>query len=184
MRGIDHGNRTRLELHCGYACQAGRSPAFSFGDAIDTEQVNYDGNYPYGQGKKGEYRQRTVAVKQLPANGWGLYQMHGNVWEWCADRPRTYTEEAQSDPGLDQALAPQADDEESPRALRGGSWIFDAGDARSAYRYVDRPGGRDYLIGFRFALRSPSPASAPEARRPGGAPLRRDGADLAAGRSR
>ena len=102
-----------------------------------------------------------MAVKQLPANGWGLYQMHGNVGEWCADRPRTYTEEAQSDPGLDQALAPQADDEESPRALRGGSWIFDAGDARCATRRGSQPGSRNDGLGFRFALRSTSRASAP-----------------------
>jgi formylglycine-generating enzyme required for sulfatase activity len=68
-----------------YACRAGTITAFAFGENITTEQVNYDGNYPYAGGKKGEYREKTVEVKALPANAWGLYQMHGNVWEWCFD---------------------------------------------------------------------------------------------------
>ncbi|MCK5854372.1 MAG: formylglycine-generating enzyme family protein, partial [Sulfurovaceae bacterium] len=69
-----------------YACRAGTTTPFSFGEMITTDQVNYDGNHPYGGGEKGEYRDKTVAVKALPANQWGLYQMHGNVWEWCQDQ--------------------------------------------------------------------------------------------------
>ncbi|MFZ4699460.1 MAG: SUMF1/EgtB/PvdO family nonheme iron enzyme [Candidatus Methylumidiphilus sp.] len=68
-----------------YACRAGTKTPFSFGDNITPEQVNYDGNYPYAGGKKGKYRKETVPVKSLPANPWGLYEMHGNVWEWVQD---------------------------------------------------------------------------------------------------
>ena len=68
-----------------YTCRAGTNTPFSFGDNINTEQVNFDGNYPYAGAAKGLYREKTLPVKSLPANPWGLYQMHGNVWEWCAD---------------------------------------------------------------------------------------------------
>ncbi|MEE9412807.1 MAG: formylglycine-generating enzyme family protein, partial [Methylococcales bacterium] len=66
-----------------YACRAGTTTPFSFGDNISSEQVNYDGTRPYANGKEGKYRKQTVPVKSLPVNPWGLYEMHGNVWEWC-----------------------------------------------------------------------------------------------------
>ncbi len=166
-----------------YACRAGTTTPFSLGDTITTEQVNYDGIHPYGEGKKGEYRECTVAVKDLSANAWGLYQMHGNVWEWCADQTRLYTEDAQTDPGLGEALDLQAGDKEAPRALRGGSWIVRARIARCANRNHDQPHWLDYITGFRFALRATSPASAPQALRPQGGSARRDGAGFAAGSS-
>ena len=81
-----------------YACRAGTETPFSFGETITPEQVNYNGDYPYAGGKKGLYRQETVPVASLPANPWGLYEMHGNVWEWCADGQRSYTADAVTDP--------------------------------------------------------------------------------------
>ncbi|MER2603391.1 MAG: formylglycine-generating enzyme family protein, partial [Candidatus Competibacter phosphatis] len=71
-----------------YACRAGAETPFSFGEQITPEQVNYNGEHPYAGGKKGLYRQQTVPVKSLPPNAWGLYEMHGNVDEWCADGQR------------------------------------------------------------------------------------------------
>ena len=68
-----------------YACRAGREEAFAYGATVTPAQVNYNGNHPYGDAPRGEYRERTLAVKALPANAWGFFQMHGNVWEWCAD---------------------------------------------------------------------------------------------------
>ena len=128
-----------------YACRAGTTTPFSFGENITTDQVNYNGNYPYNKGKKGEYRERTIEVKSLPPNGWGLYQMHGNVYEWCQD---WYATQYPMQPVTD----PQGAASGTYRVLRGGSW-FDIGRyCRSARRDADDPARSDGVIGFRLAL--------------------------------
>ena len=142
-----------------YACRAGTTTPFWFGASINPAQANYNGNEPYGTAAQGEFRECTVAVQALPCNGWGLYQMHGNVWEWCADALRTYTTAAVIDPGLEDAMAlhpdkPPDEAQEVLRALRGGSWIYVARWLRSACRGRDRPVRRDRGTGFRLALRS------------------------------
>lgn len=131
-----------------YACRAGTTTPFSFGPQITPEQVNYNGNSPYVGGKPGEYRVTTVPVKSLPANAWGLYEMHGNVWEWCKDSPRTYGQQAQIDP-----IGPMKSDEE-PRSVRGGSWSSSAGWARSAFRDAFLPNYAYRSLSFRFCLRA------------------------------
>jgi len=153
-----------------YACRAGTTTPFSFGETITPEQVNYDGRYPYAGGSKGLYRQATVPVRSLPANDWGLYEMHGNVWEWCADGRRAYAERDETDPRGAEGQSV------SGRALRGGSWDDGAWFVRSADRLAFAPVYAYQLIGFRFALRSTSPAGATEW------PAPRSGADGAAGR--
>jgi formylglycine-generating enzyme required for sulfatase activity len=114
-----------------YACRAGTETPFSFGETITPEQVNYN---------SGE----TVPVASLPANPWGLYEMHGNVWEWCADGQRSYTADPVTDPmGPTEAGA--------GRVLRGGSWYSLAQFARSASRFALVPGYRYGDLGFRCA---------------------------------
>jgi formylglycine-generating enzyme required for sulfatase activity len=117
---------------------------FSFGDNITPKQVNYNGKHPYGDAEKGEYREKTVAVKSLPPNDWGLYEMHGNVREWCNDWYGDYPNELLTNPiGATEGKF---------RVLRGGSWVINAGGVRSAYRDYDPPNYRYNLYGFRFAL--------------------------------
>jgi sulfatase modifying factor 1 len=127
-----------------YACRAGTTTPFSFGKTITPEQVNYDGNAPYAGGKKGLYREKTVPVKSLPANSWGLYEMHGNVWEWCADWYDDYPETSVTDP--------TGSETGSSRVLRGGSWSNYGWRTRSANRGWYTPVNLDYYIGFRFVL--------------------------------
>ena len=93
-QGLEVGLPTEEEWE--YACRAGTATAFSFGDSITTDQVNYVGNYPPSGEEKIAYRARTVPVKSLPANPWGLYEMHGNVWEWCKDKYAEYKVESPS----------------------------------------------------------------------------------------
>ncbi|MCI5222133.1 MAG: formylglycine-generating enzyme family protein [Candidatus Electrothrix sp. AR4] len=121
-----------------YACRAGTTTPFSFGVNITPDQVNYDGKYPYADGAKGEYRQETVEVKALPCNQWGLYQMHGNVWEWCQDGWR-------NDLSTESVTDPQgAAKEGRAKVVRGGSWSCDGWFVRSAYRDWYH---RDYCLG-------------------------------------
>ena len=143
-----------------YACRAGSEKAFAFGDTVTPQQVNYDGNHPYGNAAKGLYRERTVPVKALQANRWGLYQMHGNVWEWCDDELRNYAETAVVDGFVLDPAGQRGSGPKARRAVRGGSWVNDASLARSAFRYDDQRGDRYDSLGFRFALRSNSPGPA------------------------
>lgn len=126
-----------------YACRAGTTTPFSFGANITPEQVNYDGEMPYAGATKGLCRGKTVPVASLPANAWGLFEMHGNVLEWCADWFGSYAAQPQTDPeGPSRGIV---------RVLRGGSWLDDASYVRSAYRLGYAPGDRGQDIGLRLA---------------------------------
>jgi len=111
---------------------------------ITPEQVNYHGDYPCFGGEKGLYRQRTAPVGTLPPNPWGLYEMHGNVWEWCADWYADYPGEPQVDP--------RGPTFGKMRVLRGGTWSDPARYARSATRSRIEPVYRPRSTGFRLVI--------------------------------
>ena len=137
------------EAHWEYACRAGTDTAYSWGDMVNVDQVNFDGNHPPPGGVKGAYRKKTVPVKALPRNAWGLHQMHGNLGEWCRDAPRPYTYAAEP------ARDPDGGSEADTRVLRGGSWFSGAESLRGVRRGRSHPGYREYFIGFRLCRSSP-----------------------------
>ncbi|WP_272932518.1 formylglycine-generating enzyme family protein [Sulfidibacter corallicola] len=135
--------RLPTEAEWEYACRANTQTPFCFGETISTDQVNFDGRYPYrSSDAKGAFREKTIPVKEVPPNGWGLYQMHGNVWEWCADWYGPYDEESMLDP-----TGPDSGHE---RVFRGGGWISDARYCRSASRIAYGPGFVWLDSGFRL----------------------------------
>ena len=135
--------RLPSEAEWEYACRAGTTTPFWFGEELSTDEANYDGNYPYNQGKKGAFREKTLPVRWFHPNPWGLYQMHGNVWEWCRDRWHTNYQGAPTD-----GSAWEEGDSEY-HVCRGGSWIGDGGYLRSACRSYWHIG--DGPNGFRLA---------------------------------
>jgi formylglycine-generating enzyme required for sulfatase activity len=150
--------RLPIEAEWEYACCAGTTTPFAFGNNITTNQVNYDGNNPYGDAPKGKYRECTVDVNSFSPNSWHLYQMHGNVWEWCLDRwhdsysqkpkhLKSYGNEVWGETNVDEH-------DNLPRSVRGGSWCYDAFDCRSTNRCLYRAKDSDHDIGFRVVFES------------------------------
>jgi formylglycine-generating enzyme required for sulfatase activity len=142
-----------------YACRAGSTTPFHFGATLTPELANYNdynGNHVYGNGPTGTCREQTIDVASFPANGWGLHDLHGNVWEWCADH---WHESYNFAPGDDQPwLIPAAADDEL-RLLRGGSWYCIPRDCRSAYRGRFRPVFALNFVGFRVVCLPQKPAA-------------------------
>ena len=150
LAGLEAGLPSEAQWE--HACRAGTETPFWHGEQITPEQVNYHGSYPYNGGEKGEYRKKTMPVKTFEPNGWGLYEMHGNVWEWVADEYVGYTGGAVIDP----KAGPELQGEKGAaggrrRVQRGGSWLVNGRLCRSASRYASPPGGRARNFGFRLA---------------------------------
>ena len=149
--GAQHGRHYFLpsEAQWEYAARAGTTTPFYTGATITTDQANYFGRRPYDGGPLGVYRQDTTPVGSFPANPWGLKDMHGNVWQWCADW---------FDAGY-YAVSPQDDPpgpaQGSERVLHGGAWNLPAQDLRSARRYGRPPALGHNLVGFRVASGAP-----------------------------
>jgi formylglycine-generating enzyme required for sulfatase activity/uncharacterized caspase-like protein len=140
--------RLPSEAEWEYACRAGTKTPFHFGNTISTEVANYDGNYTYGQGIKGTYREKTTVVGSFEvANAFGLYDMHGNVWEWCQDH---YHDSYTGAPVDGSAWVDSDAKVNVLRMLRDGSWDVIPQFCRSACRFnFNNPDHHDYGIGFR-----------------------------------
>jgi sulfatase modifying factor 1 len=143
-KGVEGDVRLPTEAEWEYACRAGTTTVFHYGDDLDASIANFSGNYPYGRGKKGEYRKKTVTVGTFKPNAFGLYDMHGNVWEWCQDWYDNYPSGIATDP-----TGPSSG---SRRVLRGGAWYDLARRCRSARRLWFVPTFRRYDLGFRVVL--------------------------------
>jgi formylglycine-generating enzyme required for sulfatase activity len=135
--------RLPTEAEWEYACRGGTTTPFYCGETISTDLANYNGNYIYGQGQKGEYREKTTKVGIFPANPFGLYDMCGNVWEWCEDGLHENYINAPTDGSAWTSLSTEY------MLLRGGSWFNFAGNCRAANRYRHSRVDRNYNYGFR-----------------------------------
>ena len=144
-------NKVNVALGCGlrlpteaeweYGCRAGTTTAYFWGNALNGDKANCDGNYPCGTTRKGPYLAKVTPVGRYDPNPWGFYDMHGNVWEWCNDRWGTYPSGSVTNPtGPVTGLK---------RVARGCSWFDRAGVGRSAHRYGCDPGARGFF-GFRL----------------------------------
>jgi uncharacterized protein (TIGR02996 family) len=142
------GYRLPTEAEWEYACRGGSASttAFHFGATAHSSQANFDGNGPYGKARKGPYLNRTCPVGSYAPNAFGLYDLCGNVWEWCSDWfDEDYYEET---PRKD----PKGPKHGNARSMRGGCWDGLAIACRTAYRIGYLPGSGDSYTGFRVAL--------------------------------
>jgi formylglycine-generating enzyme required for sulfatase activity len=139
------GYRLPTEAEWEYACRAGTATPFSSGERISTAQANYDGNAPYNYGNRGLFRKTTMPVSSFRPNAWGVYNMHGNVWEWCWDFYGLTGE------GVEVQENPAGPDSGAHRINRGGGWSSPAKDLRSAARSSDFPETAGGSLGFRLA---------------------------------
>ena len=155
------GREYRLpsEAEWEYACRAGTTTPFHFGETITTDLANYQGtdnkdrgwSGSYGDGPKGEYREETTPVGTFPPNNFGLWDMHGNVWEWCEDYWHGNYQNAPTD-----GSSWLTDNTRSLHVFHGGSWFFSPWFCRSAARsYGDSPKYANDNIGFRVVCRVP-----------------------------
>jgi formylglycine-generating enzyme required for sulfatase activity len=138
--------RLPSEAEWEFACRAGTATPFYFGKTITTGLANYVGEHLFAQEPKGIYRHTTTEVGSFPPNAFGLYDMHGNLWEWCAD---AWHEDYTGAPVDGSAWLSK---DERGRVVRGGSWHETPGHCRSAVRLKADPSERDDFIGFRIAL--------------------------------
>jgi formylglycine-generating enzyme required for sulfatase activity len=139
-----------------YACRAGTSTPFHFGETITPDLANYDASFTYANGPKGESREQTTPVGLFPANAWGLQDMHGNVWEWCLDQWHKNYDGAPSHGSA--WVDSEVEKSDTARLMRGGSWEDGPEICRSADRGHLQPGCDYYPVGFRVVCSPQDPS--------------------------
>jgi formylglycine-generating enzyme required for sulfatase activity len=143
------GRRYRLpsEAEWEYAARADSITPFAFGPTITSDLVNFNGNYPFAAAPKGAYREETTIVGQLGvANAFGLFDMHGNVWEWCQDEYHDNYHDAPTN------ASPWEGGGTGEKILRGGSWYCDSRMCRSAFRLRIPASSINNAVGFRVVV--------------------------------
>jgi uncharacterized protein (TIGR02996 family) len=140
-RELQRKYRLPTEAEWEYACRAGTHSPYWFGRTSDTFWANFDGNYPYGNIAAGQYHAHTTPVGSYPPNAFGLFDMHGNVWEWCLDWFGEYD--------LLMTVDPRGPVEGTDCIIRGGSWDSYPRDARCAHRRRESPEFSHAVCGFR-----------------------------------
>ncbi|MEM7051422.1 MAG: formylglycine-generating enzyme family protein [Acidobacteriota bacterium] len=140
------GHRLRLptEAEWEFACRAGSAAAFTWGDTLQPDQAQFDGSDPYPGARRGPVPRTPVAVGSFAPNGWGLYDFHGNLWEWTQDEHCPYPRGAVTDP--------VGDCDSELLVIRGGAWNYGADSARCGLRYTHRPQDDGPGLGFRLAM--------------------------------
>lgn len=141
--------RLPTEAEWEYACRAGTTTPFHFGETITTDVVNFSGKPTDGKVSKGTYREKTIEVDSFDPNAFGLYNIHGNVWEWCLDPWHENYNDAPNDGRVWDA---SNDSNSQWRVIRGGSWHAPADDCRSANRSILEPTSHGGGIGLRVAF--------------------------------
>jgi formylglycine-generating enzyme required for sulfatase activity len=143
--------RLPSEAQWEYACRAGTTTPFHYGETITVDLASYNGYYTYNDGPEGKPRLQTSKVGGFPGNNWGLHDMHGNVREWCED---DYHGDYQGAPSDGSAWV-EVDPPRLHKVLHGGSWHGVSGYCRSADRYIGTCAFRDNFIGFRVCCVPP-----------------------------
>jgi formylglycine-generating enzyme required for sulfatase activity len=146
--------RLPSEAEWEYACRAGTTTPFHVGDALSSKQANFNGNFPYGGAEKGPFLGRTVKVGSYPPNAWGLYDMHGNVLEWCNDWfDRDYYKKSppENPKGPEQGVMPTGFGSHFFVVVRGGCWLDEGRACRSARRFRLQQSEPYRWTGFRVA---------------------------------
>jgi formylglycine-generating enzyme required for sulfatase activity len=147
--------RLPTEAEWEYACRAGTRTPYSTGATLTTAQANFDGREGEGGDPK-KFRGRPAPVGSYPPNPWGLYDLHGNLWEWCEDWFADYPAGPARDPkGPAREFARPVWDARGgdwvfKRVIRGGSWYFNADSCRCALRYTHAPADKGFSLGFRL----------------------------------
>lgn len=138
--------RLPTEAEWEYACRAGTQTPFYTGENLTTEQANYNGQHPYKNYPRSKCLNKSVQVGSYSPNPWGLYDMMGNVWEWCSDWYGKY------DTSIQVQLNPTGAEQGTKKVFRGGSWISRARYCRSANRFYGAPDYKYFNLGFRLAM--------------------------------